>query len=96
MPGMDELRKPIGVIGIINVGLSFLMPFVGLQMAAGAAILAYYWISAMRGAIATDGAAHNGIETLSIALPFIFLVSTLIGVVNSIGYYRKRYGFGKR
>ncbi len=82
MSSSEPQRKPIGFIGVINVGLSFLMPFVCVQFLLGWAWMSYHggrWIEATF--------AAPGLFALG-----IYGISAAVGVVNAVGYYRRKYG----
>lgn len=84
MPGMngsDPPRKATGLIGITNVGLSFLMPFLGVQFLLGFAWMYYHgprWIDA---AFVAPGLFVLG----------FYGISAGFGIINAVGYYRKKY-----
>ncbi len=76
---MRDRGKSIGVMGKINVGLSFLMPFVCLQILFNCPLY---------GDLLTTGDFH--VFSAAWAL-LIMACSAAVGIANAQGYYRKKF-----
>jgi SNF family Na+-dependent transporter len=73
-------QKSISVIGVINTLLSFIMPFFVIQI-----LLTGAWMF-------FRGGPDLSFLACFVVFPAIHAVSALVGVVNAVGYARKKFG----
>ena len=74
----DPHPKTTGLGDFINIGLTFLVPFVLLQMLLDGALICLFAFS-------------QGYLPLTPGLKVVAVISAAVGIVNAIYCYRKKY-----